>query len=146
MTDQYSRALLDATGPAVGRWLRGLIESVAHSQNLSVDVAEIDHLVDDLGAAVISGLCDLLELDVEAQRRNPLDVFRSAAVAVSEFLIARGAHEIVRDEFMTRAFPDDRCGIVPATWSDIDESLVTPGLEWGAYKAATVIARHGASS
>lgn len=146
MTDQYSRALLDATDAVVGRWLRRLVAGVANTEALSIDHAEIDQLVDELGVAVMSGLRELLELDVEAQRRNPLDVFRSAAVVVSEFLIARGAHEVARDEFMVRAFPDDRCGIVPATWSDIDESMTTPGLEWGAYKAATVIGRHRESS
>ena len=146
MTDPYSRALLDATGSAVGPWLRRLVLRVGQSQDLSIAEIEITRLVDGLEAAVVTELHELLDLDVEAQRRNPLDVFRSAAVAVSEFLVEHGAREVVRDEFMVRAFPDDLCGIVPASWSDVDESMTTPGLEWGAFKAATVIARHRPSS
>jgi hypothetical protein len=32
-------------------------------------------------------------------------------------------------------------GLSPATWVDIDEALVEPGIEWGAWKAATVMMR-----
>jgi hypothetical protein len=37
--------------------------------------------------------------------------------------------------------PDDHYAIAPATWTDVDESLREPGLVWGAWKAATVLAR-----
>jgi hypothetical protein len=48
---------------------------------------------------------------------------------------------VERDEFSRRSFPDDMFGLAPATWADVDPSLVEPGLEWGAWKAATIIGR-----
>jgi hypothetical protein len=52
-----------------------------------------------------------------------------------------GCAPVVRDEFDERSFPDDVYGLSPATWVDIDEALVEPGIEWGAWKAATVMMR-----
>lgn len=142
MSDQYSSALLESTRLVVRPWLRRLCDGVMAEQGLTIGTDPVNELVESLAEAVEFDLSALLEMDVEHQRRNPLDIFRSAAVEVSGFLVAHGARAVERDEFLRRAFPDDSCGLAPATWSDIDGSLAGPGIEWGAYKAATIMARH----
>lgn len=142
MNDQYSRALLDATRLVADAWLKRITTGVIDAQSMTIDPSVVDAKVREIGSALVDELGELLILDVERQRRNPLDVFRSAAVVMSEFLVGHGATPVDRDEFLLRAFPDDACGLAPASWSDIDESMTGPGLEWGAFKAATVISRH----
>ena len=144
MADSYSHALLEATRSAAEPWLRRITDVVIQSQMLDVDPELVARRTADVGALLVDELESLLSLDVEQQRRNPLDVFRSAAVTMSEFLVGHGAMAVERDEFLQRAFPDDACALAPASWSDIDESMTGPGLEWGAFKAATVISRHRA--
>jgi len=91
--------------------------------------------------AVHSRLEDLLSRDVLEQRSNPLAVFRQATQPVTELLKNLGCLPVTRDEFDERSFPDDVYGLSPATWADIDEAMVEPGIEWGAWKAATIMMR-----
>jgi hypothetical protein len=84
-------------------------------------------------------LADLLSRDVLEQRTNPLAVFRQATRPVTELLMNLGYPPVTRDEFDERSFPDDVYGLSPATWADIDEAMVEPGIEWGAWKAATIM-------
>jgi hypothetical protein len=91
--------------------------------------------------AVHSRLEDLLSRDVLEQRTNPLAVFRQATRPMTELLKNLGCPPVTRDEFDERSFPDDVYGLSPATWADIDEAMVEPGIEWGAWKAATIMMR-----
>lgn len=84
----------------------------------------------------------LLALDLDEQRVNPLDLVRRAVSYPSEVLRAAGVPPIVRDEFLERAFPDDVYGLAPASFADVDQSLYEPGLEWGAAKAHAHLKRH----
>ena len=90
---------------------------------------------------VHDNLRDLLTLDVLEQRTNPLAIFRQATRPISELLTQVGCTPVMRDEFDERSFPDDVFGLSPATWADIDETMVEPGIEWGAWKAATIMMR-----
>lgn len=141
--DDYSDRLLRNVTAVVVPWATrlvderlasdGLIDGVSREARRS-SVAEAERLA-------VDGLTELLTLDAEQQRTNPLTVLRSATVPLSRFLASVGATPIARDEFDRRSFPDDVFGLAPATWADIDPSLVEPGLEWGAWKAATIISR-----
>jgi len=142
VADSYSHALLEATRSVAEAWLRRITDAVIRAQRLDVDPDLTARRAAEVSVLLVHELETLLALDVEQQRRNPLDVFRSAAVVMSEFLVGHGAVAVERDEFLQRAFPDDACALAPASWSDIDESMTSPGLEWGAFKAATVISRH----
>jgi hypothetical protein len=84
----------------------------------------------------------LLAADVDAQRGNPLAVVRDAVPVVTAALRDAGAPEVERDPFDREHFPDDHFGITPMTWSDLDASLVEPGIRWGAMKAHLHMARH----
>ena len=90
---------------------------------------------------VLAELEALLAADVDAQQTNPLSVLRAATRYPTDVLARHGVHPARRDDFAARAFPADVYGLSPATWADIDESLVEPGLVWGAWKAMTVLGR-----
>ena len=92
----------------------------------------------------IDRLRSTLEVDVDAQRVNPLQVLREAVRFPSAVLSRAGVPPIVRDEYDERINPDDIYGIGPAHWNDIDESLTEPGIVWGAAKASTVLQRRRA--
>jgi hypothetical protein len=49
----------------------------------------------------------------------------------------------VRDEFEERSFPDDRYGLAPRTFADLDDTLGPVQLVWGLAKAALLRAPLG---
>lgn len=141
--DQYSARLLETSNEVVAQWVERLIRKHCDDQKIS------DLVVGDLLSSVVarvnrevhSNLHELLSLDVLEQRSNPLAIFRQATRSVSELLTQIGCTPKARDEFDERSFPDDIFGLSPATWADIDETMVEPGIEWGAWKAATIMMR-----
>jgi hypothetical protein len=96
----------------------------------------------DAAAGIEQDLRALLAADVDAQRGNPLAVVRQAVAWVTAVLRAEGVPEVERDPFAREHFPDDAYDVTPMTWSDLDESLVEPGIRWGAMKAHLHMARH----
>lgn len=89
-------------------------------------------------AAVMAEVRALLAADIDDQRTTPLAVIREVAVPMlTSALHAAGTRDPVahRDEFAVSRFPDDVYGLTPSSWADIDESLVEPGIVWGAAKA-----------
>jgi hypothetical protein len=93
------------------------------------------------GAEVLPTLRELLATDVDAQRTNPLGVLRSASRYPTEVLRRAGVPPVVRDEFDERTLPDDVYGLGPLTWADLGPAVHEAGIAWGAWKAATVLAR-----
>ena len=94
---------------------------------------------DELGA--------LFALDAAAQRATPLEVIRSLRQEATEVLQAAGVPEIVRDQYETRAFPDDVYGIVLHTPAELgDDDLGGALLAWGLGKAKVLRARAGAGA
>lgn len=83
----------------------------------------------------------LLQRDVDDQRTGPLSLLRRAVVHPTAVLAAAGVPPVERDEFDRRVMPEDRYGLAPATFADLDESLAEPGLRWGAAKAHVHLAR-----
>lgn len=142
--DTYSEQLIAAVDQVVGAWVERCVVSVARAQSLEIgedDRRRVASAGDAARRDVHERLMSLLELDVDAQRGNPLDVLRSAVVHPTEVLHELGARPIRRDEFAERVFPDDVYGLSPAAFADVDESLVEPGIIWGAWKAKTVLER-----
>lgn len=140
--DEYSSRLLTTIDGVFDGWIRGLIT------NLVIFDAADSSMIERMSATIaearevgMTGLRDLLNLDAEQQRSNPLAVLRMATQPVTRFLESVAVPPVQRDEFSRRSFPDDLFGLAPATWADVDPSLVEPGLEWGAWKAATIIGR-----
>jgi hypothetical protein len=84
----------------------------------------------------------LLRTDVDEQRTTPLALLREAVPYPTAVLAAAGVPPVERDQVDEDMFPDDRYGLSPATWSDIDPALTDPGIAWGAAKAWVHLQRH----
>ncbi len=141
--DPYSSRLLETCQRTVEPWLGVAFDRVVSAQFLSdrVDPDRRRTAIESAASRALEDLSTLFSLDVVAQRTNPLDILRRSTAPITEELRRVGGTPIERDEFHVRSFPADVFGLCPATWADIDESLVEPGLEWGAFKAASVIQR-----
>ncbi len=99
-------------------------------------------LAAEQGRAYVAGeLSTELGKDVDEQRVNPLQVLRNAVVFPTRVLQEFGVPPIVRDEMDVRMMPDDVFGLSPAHWNDVHESLLEPGVIWGAAKAHKVLQR-----
>jgi hypothetical protein len=61
---------------------------------------------------------------------------RSAVREPTAVLEDIGVPSVVRDEFEERSFPDDRYGLAPRAFADLDETLGPLQLVWGLAKAA----------
>lgn len=138
-----ANALLDVARAVVPAWLRRI--TVAAAARGGVDVApddpDVDAMVSAAGRDLVARLQDLLETDVDAQRSNPLSLFRAAIAAPTELLRDRDVPVPPANDFDRGHFPDDIYGLGPATWADVDPDLHEPGLTWGAWKAMTVLRR-----
>lgn len=92
-------------------------------------------------AYIASELSSELGKDVDEQRVNPLQVLRNAVVFPTRVLLEFSVPPVVRDEMDARMMPDDVFGLSPAHWNDVHESLLEPGVIWGAAKAHKVLQR-----
>lgn len=100
---------------------------------------EFDTMIERVARGLLGRLAELLSTDVDAQRTTPLSLCREAILEPTEWLRASGVQPppVPPDT----SFPDDIYRLGPATWADIDPAMHEPGLMWGAWKAATVMAR-----
>ena len=142
--DDYSARLLQVTKEVVDAWTLRLVQGtvMTRGSELPLTSEKCDEVTTAVRHEVTMSLSELLKTDVLAQRVNPLAIFRSATQAITDALLAIGVPSVQRDEFNVRSFPLDVFALCPATWGDIDERLIEPGLEWGAFKAASVITHH----
>ena len=137
--DPRAGALLGAVVRAYPGWLRARMGAIAgdvHGANEAVERA-----VAAAAAWLQDALGRLLATDPDEQRSNPLHVIRSASRFANVELAVLGVTPPARDEFDTRAMPDDTYAIGPLAWMDLGQDVHDAGIEWGAWKAATVITR-----
>jgi len=92
--------------------------------------------VDTATTRVAAELRVLIDTDAAEQRVTPLEVVRTAVREPSVVLEDLGVPSVVRDEFEERSFPDDRYGLAPRTFADLDGALGPWQLVWGVAKAA----------
>jgi hypothetical protein len=93
-------------------------------------------------ARVDDELRTLFALDPAVQRATPLEIIRSLRREATDVLAAAGVPEVVRDQFETRAFPDDVYGIVLKSPAELgDDELGGALLAWGMGKAKLLRAR-----
>jgi hypothetical protein len=139
--------LADRVEAVVPAWIEGLVVQRVQQWRGEVppDVAvQASRAGEDAGREVGPRIRALLGADIDEQAVNPLQLLRSATRHAHAVLDRLGVPEVARDEFAVRSFPDDRYDLVPATWSDVDESLHEPGITWGAAKAFVHKARRRA--
>ena len=150
MTTTYQSATADLIGAidrVVENWLLRVAVDLYRAHRGDVDPEFLESATAaarEGGRWTVERLRSTLEVDVDAQRVNPLQTLREAVRFPSEVLRTAGVPSIVRDEYDERINPDDIYGIGPAHWNDIDESLTEPGIIWGAAKASTVLQRRRA--
>ena len=144
---ELSRQLVEAVDAVLPEWIEGLVEVRVREWSGHVS-AEVAAAALTAGAAardaVVPELRALLTTDIDAQRANPLAVLRGATRFAHAVLADLGVPAMPRDAFAEQSFPDDRYGLVPATWSDVDPSLHEIGITWGAAKAYVHKARRRA--
>jgi hypothetical protein len=93
---------------------------------------------------VANELRTLFALDPAAQRATPLEVIRSLRREATEVLHAAGVPEVERDQYESRAFPDDVYGIVLHSPAELgDDELGGALLAWGLGKARILRVRAG---
>jgi hypothetical protein len=143
--------LADAVDAALRPWVERSILTTA--QRLAGREALTNGLLADSVAAadaahreVVPALRALVGTDAEAQRVNPLQLLRDAARHPTAVLAAHGIPPAQRDALQQETLPLDVYDIAPATWGDIDPSLVDPGIRWSAAKAYVVLDRRGRRS
>lgn len=137
--------LVDGVDAVFVSWIERLVD-----ERLKVDLsadARSAALADAHEAAVAARdatmptLRALLATDADRQSSSPLAILRKAVSYPTQVLIDAGTPPAIRDEFDQRMFPDDRFGLSPAGFGDIDPSLVELGMVWGAAKAHVVLTR-----
>jgi hypothetical protein len=140
--EEQARALADRIDAVLPDWVERCVLDRLHGPvpDHVVDAARVagEQARLEVGAAVRR----LLEADVDEQRGNPLDLLRRAVRYPTEVLRDAGAPAVDRDRFSLERFPDDDYDLTPATWSDIDPSLLELGIAWGAAKAWVHKQRH----
>ena len=142
--NEYPQQLADAVDAVLADWLvRCVVQTARRAYGTcSPELTASAIAMSEAAHAVVMGqLVTLLEADVDQQRSNPLTVLRNAVEHPTRVLVAAEIPPVKRDDFAARAFPYDVYDLSPATWADIHESLLEPGVIWGAWKAKTVLDR-----
>ena len=142
--DPVAEDLVAAVDRAIGPWVERSVAGImtAYRGEVPPDVRDQARAAGEAARVdVVPALRALLARDVDEQWTSPLSVVRGAVRFPTAVLAAAGVPDVRRDEFHERAFPDDRYGLVPNSWRDIDPALHEPGLVWGAWKAKTVLDR-----
>lgn len=140
----YPLALLCAVDAAFEGWYRGRVMSVAATTGVRVDEKDAARVSAQAAQWATDELAAFLAVDVDDQRTNPLHLLRSASRFATDLLDAAGAARPARDEFETRAMPGDVFAIGPLAWVDLGDDVHEAGINWGAWKAATVLTRRRA--
>ena len=143
----YAKRLLDAIIVAVPVWVDESVRKIVRRQFGVVN--------DDIAAAIVvagkeaqeyvfTRLSALLATDVDQQSSNPLQILRESARFPTQVLLNASVTAPKRDHFDEQINPDDVFGLGPYTWRDLGEEVHDAGIEWGAWKAATVLSRRRA--
>ena len=135
----YSRDLLDAVLSAIPSWLTQKFAELA--PGVPIDT---DSVIDETIKYVREKYVELLSLDVDEQRVNPLHILRQSTRFATSALKEANISPATRDEFDQRSMPDDVYALGPLTWRDLSENVHDAGITWGAWKAASVLTRRRA--
>lgn len=144
---RFADDLADGVEAALGPWVERSVAAIAtaYAPGLAARLASAAVVAGrEATATVVPEVRALLRTDVDRQATGPLAVLRGAVVFPTAVLVDAGVPPVQRDAFDERAFPEDRYGLSPASFADIDPSLHEPGLTWGAAKAHVVLARRRA--
>jgi hypothetical protein len=136
------RALVEGVERLGAAWVVRAVTTIVNAYG-RLDAATRDQTLAGARAAgdaaanrVASELRALFALDPAEQRVTPLEIIRSLRREPTALLAAAGIPEVVRDSYDSRAFPDDKYGIVPKSVVELgDDELGGALLAWGIGKA-----------
>ena len=146
---EQAAALAAAVEEALPGWVERSVERLVRAAGGPVDAATPARAREagERARVEVGGrVRELLSLDVDEQRANPLALLRAAVRYPTEVLREAGVPAVSRDQFAEQRFPDDIYDLTPASFADIDPRLHQPGIEWGAAKAWAHRQRHGGST
>jgi hypothetical protein len=142
---ERARALADGVDAALPGWVERCVERTlaARGEAPGPEVTAAarragEQARADVGARVRA----LLEADIDVQQANPLSILRQAVPYPTEVLRKAGVPPVPRDRFSEDRFPDDDYDLAPASFADVDPSLLEAGVAWGAAKAWLHKERH----
>lgn len=131
--------LADAFERVLPAWVTRCVRRRVGDERLDAQSAEA-------GRAAVEELMprfrEVVTAGIDERRGNPLALLRKAVLYPTAVLLAAGVAPVVRSPDDERRFPDDIYGLVPAHWSDVDESLADPGLRWSVSVAWAARERH----
>jgi hypothetical protein len=133
--EEHATALAVAIEAALPRWIERSVRRLSST-------ADVEGAVAAAVAEVMPRLRTLLESDIDEQWTTPLELLRGAVRHPTAALRAVGVAPVARDDFVRERFPEDDYGLMPSSWSDVDEALLEPGIAWGAAKAWAHKQRH----
>jgi hypothetical protein len=142
---EHGRELADALEVALPGWVERSVRRLIEASGAPVESAALDaaRTAGAAAAADVGGrVRELLRLDVDVQVTNPLSLVREAVAYPTEVLRRAGVPAVPRDRFAEERFPHDIYDLAPASFADVDPSLVDVGIQWGAAKAFVHRARH----
>jgi hypothetical protein len=131
---------------AIPGWIERIVEARVVAAGMAV-TDEVRAQVRDTAAATADLLGPrvraVVTADVDDGGGSPLAALRDGVGPATELLGALRVPPSRRDDFARRAFPDDVYELGPAAFADVDESLVEPGVAWGAARAHVHLRRRG---
>jgi hypothetical protein len=145
--DPYPRALFLAVCEAVPAWVKNRVIEVAERNGVVIDGtvrAHAETAAAEVTNLMTSRLAEMLLTDVDQQVSNPLHIIRSSIGPATDLLRELGVEPPKRDEFDSMIMPEDFYALGPHTWRDLSEEVHEAGINWGAWKAATVLQRRRA--
>lgn len=131
----FAGELGDRVDAALDAWVQRSLVAAAATGGAQAVADEVPDVVTATRALVMPELRRVLGADVDAGAGNPLAALRAGVGPMTERLMAWGAAQPPRDEFLERQFPGDPYQLGPAAFSDVDPGLHEPGLVWGAARA-----------
>lgn len=143
----YAKRLFDVIVAAIPVWVDDSVRKIVrrHLVVVNDDVAASIVLAGKEAQLFVSQrLLSLLTTDVDQQSSNPLQILRDSACFPTQVLLDAAIPAPKRDHFDEQINPDDVFGLGPYTWRDLGEDVHDAGIEWGAWKAATVLSRRRA--
>ena len=132
---EFATRLGDQVDTALDAWVRRSLAAAASVGGVPIRADEIPEVVEQTRTVVMPELRRVLEADVDAGAGSPLAALRGGVGPMTHRLVAWGAAQPPRDEFLERQFPGDPYQLGPASFADVDPELHEPGLVWGAARA-----------
>ena len=147
---EHAAALVAAVDSALAPWVERMVRTRWVAWSGEAPPPELIAAAAAAGergrAEVTAALRDMLALDVESQRSNPLAIIRQAVVHPAGVLASAGVPSVQRDADAVRIFPEDHYDLSPASFADLDAATHEAGVRWGAAKAHVILARRRPSA